>query len=239
MNIEINLIISILKLTVEGPVSEEIVKKDAKMPSQIAEKLLRKMQNQQLIYLKKNVVEASRLQRLKLAIRAVELGGDVESVSSFLQWQEFEDIAVIAFERNNYSVNKNFRFKHGERKFEIDVIGCKKPIIVCVDCKHWHRSMCSSVIKKIVKVQNERTLALAESLPNLAADLKLSLWKTVKLLPAVLSLAIGGLKYCDNVPIVPILQLQDFLGQLPAHVNNLKHFTRTLPNQLTLRHEFR
>ena len=88
MTIERNLIISILKLTRDGPVSNKLVNKDAKTPQQIAEKLLRKLQNEGLIYLQKNVVEANSLQRLKLAVHAIHLGADIENVSSFLQWQE-------------------------------------------------------------------------------------------------------------------------------------------------------
>ena len=95
MSIERNLIISILKLTRDGPVSNKLVNKDAKIPHQIAEKLLRKLQNDGLIYVQKNVVEANSLQRLKLAVHAINLGADIENVSSFLQWQEFENMAAV------------------------------------------------------------------------------------------------------------------------------------------------
>ncbi len=96
MSIERNLIISILKLTRDGPVSNKLVNKDAKIPQQIAEKLLRKLQNDGLINVQKNVVEANSLQRLKLAVHAINLGADIENISSFLQWQEFENMAAVA-----------------------------------------------------------------------------------------------------------------------------------------------
>jgi len=229
-NIERNLIISILKLTKDGPVSKELVKKDAKSSIQIAEKLLRKLLNDGLIYLHENVTEADSLQRLKLAVHAIRLGADIESISSFLQWQEFEDMAVVALERNSYSVKKNLRFIHAGRRWEIDIVGCKKPIVLCMDCKHWHHNMHPSTLRKIVEEQGERTFALAKSLPSLFGRIECASWQNVKLVPAVLSLVTGRFKYYDNVPIVSVLQLQDFLGQLPAYVDSLKHFTKRLPN---------
>jgi len=231
LSIERNMIISVLKLTKEGVVSAELVKKDARMPSQIAEKLLRKLQNDGLIYLRKGVVEADSLQRLKLAVYAMQLGADIESISSFLQWKEFEDMAAVAFERNGYRVYKNVRFKCAGRGWEIDIIGCKKPIVVCLDCKHWHHGMYPSALKKIVEEQVERTFALSNSLPSPSIKIECALWDSLKLIPAVLSLVVGKFKFYDEVPIVPVLQLQDFLSQLPAYVSSLKHIAKHLSNQ--------
>lgn len=234
MNVEINLIISLLKLTREGAVSSEIVKKDVKITSQTAEKLLRKLQSDGLIYLRKDVVEADSLQRLKLAVYALQSGADLESVSSFLQWREFEDMAAVAFERNGYKVYKNVRFKHAGRRWEIDIVGCRKPIIACLDCKHWHHGMYPSVLKKIVEEQVERTFAFAESLPNPSVKIECVSWNSVKFVPAVLSLVAGRFKFYDDVPIVPILQLQDFLNQLPAYADSLKHSIKSMQERNTL-----
>lgn len=226
MNIETNLIISILKLTRDGPVTHELLKKDARISSQIVEKLLRKMQNDGLVYFQKNIVEANSLQRLKLAVHAIKLGADIENISSFLQWQEFENIAAVALEQNSYNVTRNLRFSHAQRRWEIDIVGCKKPLALCMDCKHWHHGMFPSALKRIVTEQIERTSALAEALPNLVGKVECASWEYVKLVPAVLSLVIGRFKFYEDVPIVPVLQLQDFLNQLPAYADSLKHFKK-------------
>mgnify|MGYP001134826624 CR=1 FL=1 len=226
MNIERELIISILRLTRNGPISKELVKRYARIPSEIAEKLLRRLQNEGLIYLRKGVVEADGIQRLKLAVHALQLGADLESVSGFLQWKEFEDMAAIALERNGFSVKKNLRYTHGGRRWEIDIVGCKRPIAICMDCKHWHHGMYPSVLKKVVEEQVERTSALAESLPKLTGKIECASWDSVKLIPTVLSLVTGRFKFYDKVPIVPVLQLQDFLSQLPAYADSLKFLTR-------------
>ena len=77
MPIERDLIISILKLTVNGSVSRERINKDAKIASDIALKLLRRLQNDDMVYLRDNIVEADDSCRLKLAVKAVALGADI------------------------------------------------------------------------------------------------------------------------------------------------------------------
>jgi Holliday junction resolvase-like predicted endonuclease len=230
LNIERELIISILKLTKNGPISSELVNKDAKIPSTITENLLKKLQNNGLIYLRNKVINVDSLKRLKLAVHAVQLGVDLERVSSVLDWKEFENIAAIAFEQNGYGIEKNLRFKHAGRKWEIDIVGCKKPIVACVDCKHWHHGMYPSAMRRIVEEQVERTSALAESLPRIAEKIECASWRRAKLVPAILSLITARSKFYNEVPIVPILQLQDFISQLPAYVNSLKHFSKRLAN---------
>jgi len=170
------------------------------------------------------------LKRLKLAVHAIELGGDVERVSGVLDWKEFENIAAIAFERNGYSVARNLRFKHAGRRWEMDIIACKKPIVACVDCKHWHHGMYPSAIRRVVEEQVERTCALAEFLPKLTEKIDCASWNRVKLIPAILSLLTVRSKFYNKVPIVPVLQLQDFISQLPAYADSLKHFSKRLAN---------
>jgi len=226
MSIERDLIISILKLTVNGSVSRECLNKDAKIASGIALKLLRRLQNGGIVYLKGNMVEADGSCRLKLAVKAVALGADIERISDFLRWQEFEDITAMALERNGYIVAKNAHFKYAGRKWEIDIVGCKKPLVICIDCKHWHHGLSPSVLKKIAEAQVERTWALAESLPNISLEIECAKWDKAKLVPAVLVLMQGSFKFYDKVPIVPVLQLQDFLNQLPAYIESLKYFLK-------------
>jgi Holliday junction resolvase-like predicted endonuclease len=235
MVIERDLLISLLKLTREGPVLLEYVKKDARIAEDIVTRLLEKLQNEDMICLQGGTVEVTSDNRLRLAVKAASLGADVEHVSAFLRWQEFEDIAAIALERNGYVVAKNVRFKHAGRKWEIDIVGCKKPLVICVDCKHWRHGMAPSALKRIAEAQVERTRALAESLPNVSLEIECAKWDKAKFIPAVLSLTQGRFKFYDMVPIVPVLQLQDFLSQLPAYTGSLKYFSKEFDH---LSHDF-
>lgn len=235
MAVERDLLISLLKLTKDGSVLIEDVNKDSKIASDIVRKLLGKLQNEDLLQLQGDTVKASSDNRLRLAVKAASLGADVEHISAFLRWQEFEDIAAIALERNGYVVAENLRFKHAGRKWEIDIVGCRKPVVICIDCKHWCHGLFPSVLKRIIEAQVERTRALAESLPNASLEIECSRWTKVKFIPAVLSLTQGRFKFYDKVPIVPVLQLQDFLSQLPAYTESLKYFSKDFNH---LSHDF-
>ncbi|MGB9676440.1 MAG: restriction endonuclease [Candidatus Bathyarchaeales archaeon] len=226
MNIERNLIIAVLKLTRNGSVSHKLINKEANIPLQNCRKLLSKLQNDGLVYVNEGFVEADGAQRLKLAVKAINLGADIETVSILLRWQEFEEIAATALERNGYSVARNIHFSYAGRKWEMDVVGCRKPIALCIDCKHWHRAISPSALKVIVEEQTQRTWAFAEALPTLADKVECITWGNMKLIPAVLSLVAGKFKFYDNVPVVPVLQLQDFINQLPAYINALRYFTK-------------
>lgn len=221
MRIETELLISILKLTRDGSVSHEVINKDARVPIQVVEELLQRLQNDGLLYVQGNVVKADQMQHLKLAIHALRMGADLERVSGFLQWREFEGIAAIAFERNGYKVRRNVRFKHEGRRREIDIVACKKPLVVCVDCKHWHHRLHRSALERIVKEQIGRTRALAKSLPSPSLKIECVSWTRAKYIPVILSLVSDECKFFDGVPIVPVLQVQDFLNQLPAYADSL------------------
>jgi len=227
LSVERNLIISLLKLTKEGAVLIEDLKKDARIPVAVTRNSLLKMQNEGLIYLKQNIVEANSAMRLKLAIKGASLGSDVESISNFLCWQEFEEIAAFALSNFGYAVTNNVRFKHAGRRWEIDVVGCKKPLVVCIDCKHWQHAIAPSVLRRIVDSQVERTSAFADSLPNVSLHLECTKWNSAKFIPAVLSLMPSSFKFYDKVPIVPVLQMQDFLNQISMCNELLKSFSKS------------
>lgn len=224
--IERDLLISLLKLTEGGPVLIEYVNKDVRIASNIVGKLLKKLQNEGIINLKEDFVEADTANRLQLAVKAVSLGADVEHVSALLRWQEFEDIAAVALERYGYVTQKNVRFKHGGRRWEIDVVACGKPLVLCVDCKRWQRGLKPSAVRKIVEAQVNRARALADTLPSPALKIECVKWNKAKFVPVILSLMPSSYKFFDNVPVVPVLQLQDFLTQLPAYVESFKYFTK-------------
>lgn len=226
MNIENNLIITLLKLTKEGPALIENVKTEARIPSAAMLKLLEKLQTEGLVYLKNDTVEADSNLRLKLAVKIAASGADVERVSKLLRWQEFEAIAATTLRKNGYTVSNNVRFKHAGRKWEVDVVGCRKPLVICIDCKHWQHAIAPSALRKIVDAQVERTRALADSLPNISLKLECAKWSSAKFVPAILSLFPSSAKFYDAVPTVPILQLQDFVNQLPAYAGSLHSFHR-------------
>jgi hypothetical protein len=223
---ERNLIISLLKLTQKSSTLTKHLKDDTKLPTETTHDLLEKLQAENLLNLNNELVEVSVNNRLKLAVKAVSLGSDIQQVSNLLCWQEFEEITAMAPRNNNFTVYKNLRFKTTNRKWEIDIVGCKHPIVVCIDCKHWGHAISTAALTKIAKAQADRTKALTDSLPNPKTQLECTKWQTAHFTPTILSLIQSNLKFYDNIPIVPILQLQDFLNQLPAYIYQLKTYPK-------------
>lgn len=227
MNIEKEILTAVLKLTKTGAANPSLVPKTAKVPAKTAEKFLKKLTEDTLIKLEKNILKASSDQRVRIAVQSLKLGADFEDICRFLEWKEFESIATNAFETYGYHVLRNLRFKGENRKrWEIDLIACQLPMIVSVDCKHWRHNWTRAPIMAIVEQHVERTKALANSLPSLYTILKLDKWSQAKIVPVILSLLPSPFKLHDNTPIVPVLQLQSFLNELPAHMDFLTHFSK-------------
>lgn len=221
---ERNLLFHILQLTRGGAAHKEQISLESEIPQQITEKYLKKFSQAGLIKLREKTVEATPSQRIKIAIQAIQSGADSERVCRALEWKEFENLAAVAFEANQFAVKRSFRFNWAGRRWEIDILGYTKPLIVCADCKHWLHGWRNSSIAKAVVLQVERTRMLAEALPSLLEKIDLTGWKEVILVPAVVSLVPGPFKFYNRVPTVPVLQLQNFLEELPGHVTQLTHF---------------
>jgi len=226
LSFESNMLISLLKLTKEEAALIKDINMDSRLPSTVCIKLLQKMQNENLVYLDGDKVEVNTENRLKIAVKAASLGADIQNISDMLKWQEFEEIAALALKINGYTVKKNVRFKHGSRRYEIDVVGCRKPLVVCIDCKRWQHAIAASALRKIVEEQLQRVEALADTLPNLKLELECTKWEKAKFVPAVLSLVPGAYKFYYDVPVVPVLSLQDFIGQLPLYIETMKCFPK-------------
>jgi len=214
---EREILISILKLTREGPASIELIAKNSRMPLSVVEEQIKKFLSLNLAEKKEALIRVSPLQRLKIAFRAITLGADIERVCRNLSWKEFEDVAVTAFQTNGYSTIKHFRFRHENRMWEIDVLAVKGKIVLCVDCKRWTKRLAASTMSKVAEAQIERAKALSKIVDKSSFPAE----GRIFLIPMILSLIPASSKFCNGVPIVPILQLQNFLDELPAHMHLL------------------
>lgn len=221
MEIELNLIISILKLTSNGPISSNLISKEANLPSSVTNKLLQRLKNEGLISVKGSFVDATASQRANMGVYAVQQGANPLTVSTVLSWQEFESISATAFEKNGYRVIKNLRFKQGGRKWEVDVVGIREPLLVCADCKHWRRGLSSSALQRITVAQVARGKALLYTSSVLFGELKCSRQERITLVPVVVSLVANKSKFYAGTPIVSVFQLHDFLDHLPMHLDSL------------------
>jgi hypothetical protein len=228
MTLEKNVLISLLKLTRTGPISRAFLTKAARIPEGAAKEVLAKFAHMSLFEEHGDIIEASPRQRVEMSIYALTLGLDVERVCSLLSWAEFEMIVGQAFETNDYRVVRNLHFTERTNRWEMDVLGIRKPLIICADCKHWKRGWRGAATAKAVEAQVKRTEALAEALSRSVHKIGLEGWRRATLLPLVLSLLPGPLKFYNAVPVVPILQLQGFMSEVDVELDSLHRIDRKI-----------
>lgn len=231
MQTEREIILSVLKLAKNEPVQKDLIAKDAHTATAVADEMLRTLDTKGFVQLKGKFLEIAPNQKLALVVEAVKQGADIERACKFLEWKEFENMAATAFEINGYRVKRNFHFKAHDKRWEIDLLALKQPLIACVDCKHWQHHWSRAAVVKAVEAQVERTQALAERLEKFFEDLGLNKWNQAALIPVVLSLIPSAFKFHNNTPIVPIMQMQSFINEMPAHVNFLTHFSTIIKTQ--------
>ena len=144
--------------------------------------------------------------RLQTALFAINLGADLEDVSEYLNWKDFESLTGIILEEKDFEVTKNLILT--KPRMEIDVIGKKMDIALLIDCKHW-KNMSKSALDEIVKKQIERVKHFV-SIENMSA------------LPVIVTLHQESIQFVGNVPIVPIMKLSSFLDEFAGNLDSLK-----------------
>ena len=228
MTFERKILLHLLKQTRNGTLKTQQLAKEAQMSTQITNEALKKLQDEGLINIANNTIFTSVDGRVRIAIQAIKAGADFEKACRNLGWLEFENLASMVLEANQFTTRRRFRFKWASRRWEIDVLGCNEPLILCVDCKLWRRSRGGSATRKAAEAQTLRTMNLATALSSLKEEIDLAQWQQAILVPAILSLYPSPSKFYNRVPIVGVLQLQNFLEELPAQTNTLTHFVVNL-----------
>jgi hypothetical protein len=160
--------------------------------------------------------------RLKLAFLLIRSGIEIEKALIHLDWKEFEAFTLDILLHHDFQVYSRVRFKSSNKKrYEIDLLAIRNPIILCIDCKHWSsRARKKHALKKAVEKQVERTKAFSKDgdLSKFYIEKDNSLF----LMPVLISWLAEDIKTHQNVPIVPIFQLSSFLNQIDVYMNEFK-----------------
>ena len=194
-----------------------------KMCRSLVEESLLKLREAGVVVLAGEEIQVSLEQRLRIAEFAIAIGADPERVARELRWQEFEAFVDQVLARDGFATLNHFVFKGSGRRFEIDVLGAKEPMMLCIDCKHWHHGWALSKIAAVARNQLLRVLFLSQVLPVCGRKLPAATWRSVRLLPIVLTLADVSPKLIDGVPIVSALRFRSFLSEVNPWVDKL-HF---------------
>ncbi len=225
MYIKREILIAILKTTVEnGYAKMEEISKESRKPRELIWENLKSFCRAGLLELENDKIIINSEQRLKIALKAISLGADVERTARFLTWSEFEKFSTVTFEANGFKVKNNYRFTWLKKRWEIDILGLREPIIISADCKHWHQKWSGAASIKAAKNQIERTGALAEASGSMKDKIGIGGWSHAYFIPIILSLLPAQRKFYEKTPIVPILQLRDFLENIIVHLDEINSF---------------
>jgi hypothetical protein len=159
--------------------------------------------------------------KIRLLVMGCELGGDVEELGRLIGWMDFEILIQKALEAYGYEVIHAFRFSHGKRRWEVDLLALRNPFILCIDCKHMLRRQGSS-LKRGAEHNNVRAKSLGESLESLEEKLSINSWKRALILPIIVSLLAPPFQEYKGCPIVPILKLRNFLSELGGYIDSFR-----------------
>ncbi|MDQ3847337.1 MAG: restriction endonuclease [Thermoproteota archaeon] len=152
-----------------------------------------------------NTIKFSASDKMLTAILAIQMRADIEQVSSYLSWREFEKLASELLKSFGYSTRTNLIF--GKPRIEIDVIGTSYDgFTIVVDCKHWKRNNLSS-ISNFCQKQAARASRLIEY------DKSVS-----QVLPVVVTLHAEAIGFVDTVPLVPIHRFRSFLMDIRGYM---------------------
>ncbi len=147
----------------------------------------------------KNMVKFSESDKIHAAVLALQMGGDIEQVSSYLSWKDFEKLASEVLRSFGYRTRTNVRF--AKPRMEIDVVGTSSDgFTIAIDCKHWKRSNLSS-ISNFSQKQAER----AERL------IKYEKTTISQVVPVMLTLHAESVRFINAVPLVPIHKFRSFI----------------------------
>jgi hypothetical protein len=145
-----------------------------------------------------NMVRFSGSARIDAVVLALQLRGDIEQVSTYLSWKDFEKLASEVLRSFGYRTRTNVRF--AKPRMEIDVVGTGSDgFTIAVDCKHWKRNSLSSISNF-----SQKQVVRAEQL--IKQDETIS-----QVVPVMLTLHADSVRFINAVPLVPIHKFRSFI----------------------------
>jgi hypothetical protein len=162
----------------------------------------------------KSTIKFSRSDRIYAALAALQLSCDIEQISRYLSWKDFEKFSSEVLGSFGYRTRTNVRLSNP--RIEIDVVGTSEDgFTLAVDCKHWKRSNLSSI-----SIFTQKQAARSEQL--IMHDLTLS-----AVVPLLLTLHAESVYFVDKVPVVPIHRFRSFILDVKGFLHDIHVATPT------------
>ena len=161
-------------------------------------------------------VQLANSARFKLAFEAVRHGG-LHQVARALTWQEFEAFAEECLRTVGFDSRKGIIVKDDSRRWQIDVVAKKNPMILAIDCKHWESPGYES---KLINAAEHQKLALQAFIQQMAAR-EDGGGEESWALPMILTLYEPRARMVNGVVVVSIEQFGDFLERVSPYASEL------------------
>ena len=220
-----DILIALLENTQKKPVDRNTLREMIRVTDEAYDTYMTHLESSGLIDEESGNITASLNQRLELAIKAVQAGGDLERVSRALGWLEFEEIVARIFEENGYDVKRRFRFQADGRRWEIDILATRRPLIVCAECKHWAKGLGNTTARRIAEIHLEKVETLSRSVRGLKGRMGIEGWGQATMIPMALSLQPARERIYRRIPVVSVYGLPGFLSEFEAQMDWLASFT--------------
>ena len=160
--------------------------------------------------------------KVRVAIRALQLGEPNRLVLSALTWQEFEEFVAHLLTFHEFQIRHRFRFS-GSRRYEIDIIASRQPVILCIDCKQYGvRLGKAASLRTAAEAQLQRTEALATDFAQHQASLDCLDWAHPLLIPLLVTMLTEDIQFHEQIPIVPASLLNAFLLKFEEQLDTLQ-----------------
>ncbi|MDJ0274764.1 MAG: restriction endonuclease [Nitrososphaerota archaeon] len=147
---------------------------------------------------------------IELAAEALERSGGSVEVLRALGWSLFEDLIGALLERMGLETLRDVRVKVGRRWCQIDVVALRGGDVYALECKHWMRSVTSSLMASIASSHLRRVELLEEGLRSSLGEGDV----TVRVVPVAVALYVPP--STGEVLFVPVRALASFLSEHPA-----------------------
>ncbi|MFW9831367.1 MAG: restriction endonuclease [Candidatus Thorarchaeota archaeon] len=160
--------------------------------------------------------------KVQIAIRALQLGEPQRAILQALTWQEFEEFVACVFTFHDFEVHHRFRFSTN-RRFEIDIVAGRNPIMFCVDCKQYGvRLGKTAALKTASEEQLSRTKTLATNFVRFQTQLGCLDWQKPLLTPLLVTMLHEDIQFHEQIPIVPAARLNAFILNFEERLDNLQ-----------------
>ena len=154
--------------------------------------------------------------RFKLAFEAVRQGG-LQRVARALTWQEFEAFTEECLQSVGFETQKGLIVKDDSRRWQIDVIAKKNPMILAIDCKHWESPGYES---KLSRAAEHQKLALQAFIHQMSERGEVES-EGLLALPMILTLFEPRVRFVGSVVVLSIEQFADFLERVSPFASEL------------------